>query len=188
MVFLRRTTYELPRLASRFQKTADAHPRDLWDKVKAFAEAHGGTILRSLTTVSSRQFFTSESRFSALNLKDHRISEGHKISLKSIEIMHKRAAEENILFITVLIPTKELVFKEFWRKPFHKLSSSDRKTKSLSGTKQKNSWTITGLNMLTHYLHYVTRLILEFNRIRRHRTAIRTHMVIELLPIMLLPI
>lgn len=114
--FIRRTTYEIPRLASRFQNSADAHPQDPWDDVKAFAEAH-----KSYTQVfDNGQFktiFTSESRFSALNLKDHRISEGHKISLKSIEIMHKRAAEKNVLFIAVLIPTKELVFKEIWQNP-----------------------------------------------------------------------
>lgn len=125
--FLRRTTYELPRIASRYQDSGDAPPLDPWEGAKTFAQAHEA-YCQVFDNGQFKTVFTSESRFSALNLNDPRISEGHKISLRSIEKMHERAAEKNIQFIAVLIPTKEFVFQEMWRNPstsYHDLTENE---------------------------------------------------------------
>ncbi len=64
-----------------------------------------------------RTVFTSEYRLSALDQQDPRIVEGREISLKAIAIMNELAAEQTIRFVVVLIPTKELVFKNLWSEP-----------------------------------------------------------------------
>jgi len=51
-------------------------------------------------------------RHGALDLADPRILEGENISLKAIEALRKQTEREDIEFMVLLIPTKELVFKE----------------------------------------------------------------------------
>jgi hypothetical protein len=105
---LRKTRYEFARILTVSQ--------DPWERAKAFAEAHSA-YSQIFNSGQFRTVFTSEYRFSALNLKDPRISEGHKIALRAIQRMTERAAHGNIRFIVVLIPTKELVFQELWSDP-----------------------------------------------------------------------
>lgn len=63
-----------------------------------------------------RTVFTPEYRLCALDLKDHRILEGLRISLEAIVKMNDHALHDKISFIVLLIPTKELVFKDIiWR-------------------------------------------------------------------------
>ncbi len=59
-----------------------------------------------------RTVFTSEYRLCALNLSDPRILEGYRISLEAIREMNARATQSTSSFVVLLIPTKELVFKE----------------------------------------------------------------------------
>jgi hypothetical protein len=59
-----------------------------------------------------RTILTPSYRLTALNLEDPRISEGKNISLKAIEALRDRTQAKNIGFTVLLIPTKELVFKE----------------------------------------------------------------------------
>lgn len=47
-----------------------------------------------------------------MNIKDPRIEEGLRISLESIRLMSEKAKKSNIKFMVVLIPTKEMVFKD----------------------------------------------------------------------------
>ena len=54
---------------------------------------------------------TPDHRLCAVNLNDPRIAEGHRLSLEAIRLMDKRTRMANIDFIVLLIPTKELVFK-----------------------------------------------------------------------------
>ena len=89
---------------------------DPWERAKAFAEAHSA-YTQVFNDGQFRTVFTSEVRFSALNLKDPRIAEGHKIAFRAIQGMNERAADRKIRFIVVLIPTKELVFQELWSNP-----------------------------------------------------------------------
>jgi len=102
---LRRTRYELTTILTV--------SHDPWESAKAFAEAHSA-YTQVFNNGQFRTVFTSEYRFSALNLKDPRIAEGHKIAFRAIQRMNERAADRNIRFIVVLIPTKELVFEELW--------------------------------------------------------------------------
>lgn len=89
---------------------------DPWEKAKAFAEANSA-YTQVFNNGQFRTVFTSEYRFAALDLKDPRIAEGHEIALRAIQKMNERAADRNIQFVVVLIPTKELVFQELWRSP-----------------------------------------------------------------------
>jgi hypothetical protein len=102
---LRRTRYELTRNFTGSQ--------DPWIRAKAFAEAHSA-YTQVFNNGQFRTVFTSELRLSALNLKDPRIAEGLKISLRAIHRMNESAADRDIRFIVVLIPTKESVFQVLW--------------------------------------------------------------------------
>ena len=59
-----------------------------------------------------RTVLTPNYRLCAVNLNDPRITEGHRLSLEAIRLMDKRTRMANIDFIVLLIPTKELVFKD----------------------------------------------------------------------------
>lgn len=105
---LRRMRYEFARILAASQ--------DPWERARAFAEAHS-EYNQVFKNNQFRTVFTSEYRFSALNLNDPRIAEGHKIALRAIQRMNEHASEGNIRFIVVLIPTKELVFQKLWSNP-----------------------------------------------------------------------
>jgi hypothetical protein len=59
-----------------------------------------------------RTVFTTSKRVLALNLDDVRISESLRIALESMRLMREKARQSNSAFYVLLIPTKELVFKE----------------------------------------------------------------------------
>ncbi|MHC5056324.1 MAG: SGNH/GDSL hydrolase family protein [Planctomycetota bacterium] len=109
---LRRTKYELLQLIKKFNKDT----LETWEREKARAEARPA-FLQIFDDGQFQTIFTSEYRLSALNLEDPRIAEGHKISLRAIKRMHQLAAESNIRFLVVLVPTKEMVFSELWQHP-----------------------------------------------------------------------
>jgi hypothetical protein len=56
--------------------------------------------------------FKTHYRLLTLNLSDPRIAEGHRISLEAIRLMNERAKAEDIGFIVLLLPTKEIVFRD----------------------------------------------------------------------------
>jgi len=105
---LRRTRYEFNRILTVFQ--------DPWERATALAEVNS-EYSQVFNNGKFRTVFKSEYRFSALNLKDPRITEGYKIALRAIQRMNESAADRNIRFIVVLIPTKEFVFQELWSNP-----------------------------------------------------------------------
>jgi len=59
-----------------------------------------------------KTIFTSKYRLCAINLNDPRISEGFRMSLKAIYLINKQLKNEDVEFIVLLIPTKEMVFKD----------------------------------------------------------------------------
>jgi lysophospholipase L1-like esterase len=59
-----------------------------------------------------RTILTPDYRLTALELNDPRMREGQRIFLEAIQLMQKQAQAANVEFIVLLIPTKELVFKE----------------------------------------------------------------------------
>jgi len=73
-----------------------------------------------------RTVFTPSYRLAAVDLDDPRIAEGHRISLKAIQEMNKRAQVANIEFAVLLIPTKELVFKDIVYKESDDISETYR--------------------------------------------------------------
>jgi len=58
-----------------------------------------------------RTIFTPDYRLCALDLDDPRIAEGFRISLKAIDLMNQRAQAAGIKFVVLLLPSKELSFK-----------------------------------------------------------------------------
>lgn len=82
-----------------------------WESVKQTAkknkEIHQVFIHGNIKTV-----FTSYYRYSAIDLDDPRIQEGYRISLESIRLMKEHSCTANIKFVALLIPSKELVFKD----------------------------------------------------------------------------
>ncbi len=90
-------------------------PLDFWYSYKWNTIKHYSEKIKQHQIFESEKFktvFTSNERLMALNLKDPRIQEGLRISLEAIKEMNNRAAHDGINFIVLLIPTKELVFKD----------------------------------------------------------------------------
>ena len=81
-----------------------------WEHEKMHA-MENETYLLPFENEEFRTIFTPDRRFCALDFNDVRIIEGHRLSLEAIRLMSKRTKKENIDFKVLLIPTKELVFK-----------------------------------------------------------------------------
>lgn len=82
-----------------------------WNAIKQHALRHREHLqifeMRDIKTV-----FTPEFRLLGSNLNDPRIAEGHRISLEAIRLMRERSRTRDIGFLVLLMPTKEMVFKE----------------------------------------------------------------------------
>ena len=63
-------------------------------------------------SAGARTIFTSVLRSTAMDLEDPRIAEGLRIALEALVRMDARAREAGTGFLVVLIPTKELVFRD----------------------------------------------------------------------------
>jgi lysophospholipase L1-like esterase len=94
-----------------------------------------------------RTIFTSEYRLSALDLEDSRIAEGFRISLEAINRMSKLAEQQKKQFVIVLIPTKELVFKELVQDPTPNYRALIRNEEQL--------WKITREFLVMHDIDFV---------------------------------
>lgn len=105
---LRRFRFEFRRKLEPFQ--------DPWVSAKESAGAHPA-YTQIFNNGQFRTIFTPQYRFSVLNLKDPRILEGFKISLRAIKRMNEICRHKDIRFLVVLIPTKELVFSELPNNP-----------------------------------------------------------------------
>lgn len=81
-----------------------------WKSIKQQVEKNKGHY-QIFDNGKFRTVFTPV-RTVGLNLDDPRIAEGHRILLEAIRLMRDRASGANIEFVVLLIPTKELVFKD----------------------------------------------------------------------------
>jgi hypothetical protein len=83
----------------------------VFDKLSGRSSGNSGSLEKfdfgQLHTV-----FTAAYRGLGTNLKDVRIVEGWRLSLEAIRLMEKKVRELDIAFMVLLIPTKELVFKD----------------------------------------------------------------------------
>jgi hypothetical protein len=59
-----------------------------------------------------KSIFTINYRLRNMNLNDRRVSQGLKFSLEAFSLMSKKARAANVIFMVMIIPTKELAFKE----------------------------------------------------------------------------
>jgi len=109
---LRRARYESARWVNQRNKNS----QEEWEKAKAFAKAHP-EYCQVFADGQFKTIFTSEYRLSAIDLGDPRTAEGLQISLRALQRMHEYAAARNVLFLVVLIPTKETVFCKLWQAP-----------------------------------------------------------------------
>jgi hypothetical protein len=87
-----------------------------WEDAKAFA-LQNPACCEVFTSGEFKTILTSEYRLSALNLEDPRIAEGLRLCLESISRMNQLASAKGIKLVVLLIPTKELVFREQWKSP-----------------------------------------------------------------------
>jgi lysophospholipase L1-like esterase len=90
-----------------------------WENAKRFAVTHAG-YCQVFDDGRFKTIFTPEYRLSALDLKDPRIYEGLTISLKAIQQTNNITLKQNIQFIVLLIPTKELVFNNLVQHPLQR--------------------------------------------------------------------
>ncbi len=85
-------------------------PDPTWELEKKYA-LENKTYFLPFESGRFRTIFTPDHRCCALDLNDVRILEGHRLSLEAIRLMSEKTRMANIDFIVLLIPTKELVFK-----------------------------------------------------------------------------
>ncbi len=113
---MRRIRYELM-LARTIKEENQQKPKkeqdEEWVNAKEFAKKHSA-YCQVFQDGTFKTIFMSERRLSALDFRDPRIIEGHRISLNAISRMNDLAVVKDIKFLTILIPTKELVFREKW--------------------------------------------------------------------------
>jgi len=81
-----------------------------WELVKETA-IENRRYCQLVENASFRTVLTPSYRRCAVDLDDPRIVEGHRLSLEAIRLMDKRIRMAKKGFIVLLIPTKELVFK-----------------------------------------------------------------------------
>jgi len=84
--------------------------RSDWELRKRSAERTPRWLI--LDSPDFRTVFTPYYRFVALDLEDPRIAEGHHIALQALERMADRATAAGMEFLVLLIPTKELVYRD----------------------------------------------------------------------------
>jgi hypothetical protein len=82
-----------------------------WNLIRRKALLHKEDLL-VIENGTIRTVLSPKYRLSVLDLGSPIIRAGRRISLKSFELMNQRAKSEGILFAVLLIPTKELVFKD----------------------------------------------------------------------------
>jgi len=124
-------------------------PEQQWGQARMFAERHRA-YCQAFTDERFKTVFTSEYRLTALDLGDPRILEGLRISLDAMQSMHRRAVGRNIRFLVVLIPTKEMVFRDLWQSP----SASYR---SLTENEER-LWKLMKAFLEDHGIEYVDAL------------------------------
>ncbi len=83
---------------------------DEWESYRRTASTYAMNIV--LESGELRTILTPEYRMNAVDLGDPRIAEGERVAWEAIRRMHELAARGKVQFLLVLIPTKELVFKE----------------------------------------------------------------------------
>ena len=63
-----------------------------------------------------RTTLTPRYRLRAVDLSDPRIVEGHRVSLEAVRLLKEQSESNSVGFIVLLLPTKEMVFKDFVEK------------------------------------------------------------------------
>ncbi|MBN2208999.1 MAG: hypothetical protein JW759_06860 [Candidatus Coatesbacteria bacterium] len=84
---------------------------DDWEFQKQYAQ-NNARYLDVCEEGQLRTILTPSYRLTALNPEDPRITEGKNIAFKAIEALRDKTQARNIAFMMLLIPTKELAFKE----------------------------------------------------------------------------
>ena len=86
-------------------------PQQQWIYAQTFATARPERC-EAFDCPPFRTVFTPGYRLCGLDLTDPRILEGHRICLKAISRINQLARQQQIKFLVINIPTKELVFRE----------------------------------------------------------------------------
>ena len=111
--FLRRHSklYQLARIL-RNAATPKAQ-KSGWEEEKRDAQqGDGREALRVLESGGWRTIFTPTFRSEGMNLEDPRLAEGFRLCLEALERMGSRVRASGADFVVVLIPTKEIVFRD----------------------------------------------------------------------------
>jgi lysophospholipase L1-like esterase len=84
-----------------------------WDEEKREAQMEPARqYLQVFESGGVRTIFTPVFRSSALDLEDPRLAEGYRIALEALLQMDSRVREARTQFLVLLIPTKELTFRD----------------------------------------------------------------------------
>src|SRR5215813_7999305 len=108
---LRRVRYELVRIHDMRMTS-----KEKWEEQKLYAKVHP-ECCELFDNGHVRTIFTSNYRLVGLDQEDPRVLEGRRISLMVMKRLNDLSIMKNIRFVVVLVPTKELVFKELGTNP-----------------------------------------------------------------------
>jgi hypothetical protein len=82
-----------------------------WESTKKLASQRNDPV-EVFDNGELRTLLTSRYRLCATNLNDPRITEGLRISLEAMRLMKIRADEAHVQFVVLLLPSKEIVFRD----------------------------------------------------------------------------
>jgi len=100
--------------------------------------------------------FTLKYRLCGLDLKDPRIAEGERLCLEGLKLLQEGAAKADTVFLVLLIPTKELVFKEVVEKDSARFLAPDDFLYLVQN--EEKLWQTTREYMEAHGIQYVDAL------------------------------
>ena len=92
---------------------ANAEPKSIptWEELKANADAHPSEFA-ILEYGNLRTILTPDYRLLALDMDSQMIVEGMRLSMEGFRLMKERADAAGVAFAVLVIPTKELAFKD----------------------------------------------------------------------------
>jgi hypothetical protein len=112
---LRRAWYEVTKRESP-EAAAQSSEESTWSAATQYARERPAQCM-IFDDGRFKTIFTPAYRLAALDLRDARVREGHRLALEAIARMGRLATEREVRFVVVLIPTKELVFRDLVLRP-----------------------------------------------------------------------
>ena len=124
-----------------------------WNAHQQFAQENQDYFM-AFNDGSSKTLLSHLCRSYTANLDDPRIAEGHRIVLRANRTMARRAKERGVRFIVLMIPSKELTFKDAVRRS----GVIAPQTYHQTVRREERMWRVTKQYFEEHQIEYIDTL------------------------------